>query len=96
MLERLPTSEIYRRSTVSVIPSSGENVGVAIIVSDERGEIFEARLHLLRRRLDKATVVRLLLKKPVMTSFIVGGIYYQALKIYFKGIPYVPYEKEAV
>jgi DUF1365 family protein len=31
-----------------------------------------------------------------MTAFIVGGIYYQALKIYLKGIPYVPYKKEAV
>jgi DUF1365 family protein len=78
------------------ISPPGENLDVAIIVSDERGEIFKARLHLLRRRLDKATVVRLLLKKPVMTAFIVGGIYYQALKIYLKGIPYVPYEKEAV
>lgn len=78
------------------ISPPGENLGVAIVVSDERGEIFEARLHLFRQRLDKATVVRLLLKKPVMTAFIVGGVYYQALKIYLKGIPYVPYEKEAV
>jgi DUF1365 family protein len=31
-----------------------------------------------------------------MTAFIIGGIYYQALRIYLKGIPYVPYEKEAV
>ena len=78
------------------ISPPGEDLAVAIIVSDERGEIFEARLHLLRRRLDKATVVRLLLKKPVMTAFIVGGIYDQALISYLTGIPYVPYKKEAV
>ena len=74
----------------------GEAIDVSIMVSDGRGEIFEARLHLERHQLDKATVRRLLLKKPIMTVFIVGGIYYQALKIYLKGIPYVPYEKEAV
>jgi uncharacterized protein len=74
----------------------GSTVGVSITVSDDRGEIFEARLRLERQQLDKATVCRLLLKKPIMTAFVVGGIYYQALKIYLKGIPYVPYEKEAV
>jgi DUF1365 family protein len=66
------------------------------MVSDGRGKIFEARLQLERQQLDKATVRRMLLKKPIMTASIVGGIYYQALKIYLKGIPYVPYEKEAV
>ncbi len=72
-----------------------ETVGVAIMVSDGRGEIFEARLRLERQQLDKATVRSLLLRKPIMAAFIIGGIYYQALKIYLKGIPYVPYKKEA-
>jgi DUF1365 family protein len=78
------------------ISPPGAAVGVSIAVSDARGEIFEASLQLERQELDKATVRRLLLKKPIMTAFIVGGIYYQALKIFLKGIPYVPYEKEAV
>jgi uncharacterized protein len=78
------------------ISPPGAAVGVAIAVSDSRGEIFEARLQLARQELGKATVRRLLMKKPIMTAFIVGGIYYQALKIYLKGIPYVPYAKEAV
>lgn len=78
------------------ISPPGAAVGVAITVSDGRGEIFEARLQLARQELDKTTVRRLLLKKPIMTASIVGGIYYQALKIYLKGIPYVPYVKEAV
>lgn len=74
----------------------GETIGVTISVSDGRGEIFEARLHLARQQLAINTVRPLLLKKPIMTAFIVAGIYYQALKIFVKGIPYVPYEKEAV
>lgn len=71
-------------------------VGVEIAVSDSRGPVFEARLHLDRQELNLATVRRLLLKKPIMTASIIGGIYYQALKIYLKGIPYLPYNREAV
>ncbi len=74
----------------------GTVVSVTIEVSDERGEIFEASLQLERRELDMVTIRRFLLRKPIMTAFIVGGIYYQAIKIYLKGIPYVPYTKEAV
>ena len=29
-----------------------------------------------------------------MTAFIVAGIYWQAMKIFLKGIPYIPYDKE--
>ncbi len=74
----------------------GGKIGVSIAVSDDRGEIFEARLQLERQHLEKATVRRMLLKKPIMTAFIVVCIYYQALKIYLKGIPYIPYKKETV
>lgn len=87
-----PLQQQYRWS----IRPPGEELGVAIVVSDSRGEIFEARLQLARQELNRTTVRRLLLKKPIMTASIVGGIYYQALRIYLKGVPYVPYEKEAV
>jgi uncharacterized protein len=90
-----PFNPLKQQYRWRISPPGGE-VGVAIMVSDERGEIFEARLQLSRQQLNKATVGRLLLKKPIMTAFIVVGIYYQALKIYLKGIPYIPYKKEAV
>jgi DUF1365 family protein len=37
-----------------------------------------------------------LLKKPAMTMYMVVKIYWQALKLYAKGVPYVAYEKETV
>lgn len=79
-----------------LIEPPGATVGVAIKVNDSRGEIFEARLKLERQPLNLPVVRRLLMKRPVMTAFIVAGIYYQALKIYLKGIPYIPYGKEAL
>lgn len=78
------------------LEAPGETLAVTIEIDDERGDIFSANLRMQRRTLDRATIVPFLIKKPVMTAFIVGGIYYQALKIFLKGIPYIPYRKEAV
>ena len=78
------------------IEPPGEKIAVSIEVVDRRGEIFAASLSLERHRLDLATVRRMLLKKPIMTASIISAIYSQALRIYLKGIPYVPYIKEAI
>lgn len=71
-------------------------VSVQIDVDDERGHVFTARLDLERHPLERGAVRRQLLRKPVMTLYIVSAIYWQALRLYLKGVPYVPYKKEAV
>jgi DUF1365 family protein len=38
----------------------------------------------------------LIMKKPIMTAYIVLGIYWQALKLFLKGVPYIPYQKEMI
>lgn len=73
-----------------------ETVTVQLAVDDERGHIFEALLNLKRCPFTKKSVVGKLLRKPVMTISIVAGIYWQAFKLYRKGVPYVPYEKEMI
>lgn len=73
-----------------------ETLCVQLAVDDERGHIFEALLNLKRYPFTKKTVTRELLRKPAMTIFIVAGIYWQALRLYRKGVPYVPYEKEMI
>lgn len=73
----------------------GEQLAVTIAVGDSRGEVFEANLNLARRSLERKTLLPLLATRPVMTAYIVGGIYYQALKLFLKGVPYIPYRKEA-
>ena len=74
----------------------GESVGVGLEVHDRRGHIFTAELELCRRPLTAREIGKQLLKKPAMTAFIVAGIYWQAMKLYLKGIPYVPYVKETI
>ncbi|KJS00929.1 MAG: hypothetical protein VR65_11060 [Desulfobulbaceae bacterium BRH_c16a] len=74
----------------------GESVAVGLEVHDRRGHIFTAELELCRRPLTAREIGKQLLKKPVMTAFIVAGIYWQAMKLYIKGVPYVPYAKETI
>lgn len=87
-----PVKQHYRWK----LEAPGENIFVQIDVSDERGQVFSARLELERRPLELSSVRREILKKPAMTLSIVSGIYWQALKLFLKGVPYIPYSKEAI
>lgn len=71
-----------------------DNISVSLAVDDDRGHIFEAKLELNRCPFTIKSVQKELLKKPAMTIYIVAGIYWQALRLYRKGVPYVPYQKE--
>ena len=77
-----------------VIGAPAEKVAINLGVHDERGHVFEAALRLTRQPFSRQSARKLIIKKPVMTAWIVAGIYWQAMKIFLKGIPYIPYEKE--
>lgn len=77
------------------IKPPAETVSVQIKVDDDRGHIFTAQLDLNRRPLTLKSVRRELLKKPAMTIYMVAAIYWQALKLFIKGVPFVGYKKEA-
>lgn len=74
----------------------GDTLSVNLAVDDQRGEIFQATLNLNRHPFNIQSVRKELLKKPAMTVFIIAGIYWQALRLYRKGVPYVPYQKEMI
>jgi DUF1365 family protein len=71
-----------------------ETVAISIGVDDERGHVFDAGLDMKRYDLSAGSIRRRLLRRPVMTASIVASIYWQALKLFLKGVPYVPYQKE--
>jgi DUF1365 family protein len=73
-----------------------DKVSIMLGVHDERGHVFEAGLNLQRQPFTINSARRLLLRTPVMTAYIVAAIYWQALKIFIKGIPYQPYVKEKI
>lgn len=85
-----PTDQRYQWN----IGKPGDFLHINLGVHDTRGHIFEARLALEKQELTTSNIRKQILKKPILTAFIVAGIYWQAMKIYLKGIPYIPYVKE--
>ncbi|MEO8075219.1 MAG: DUF1365 domain-containing protein [Acidobacteriota bacterium] len=52
--------------------------------------LFDATLSLERRPWNATEIRRALLRHPVMTASVVAGIHWQALKLWWKGVPWVP------
>ena len=76
------------------ISPPGDTISIRLGVHDERGHVFEASLALEKQPFSSASARRQMIRKPVMIAFIVAGIYWQALKLFIKGVPFIPYEKE--
>ncbi len=88
-----PFNPVDQQYTWTIKPP-GKKIVIGITVHDQRGHIFDANLNLQHHSLDIKSVRGQLLRKPIMTTFIVAAIYWQALRLYLKGVPYVPYLPE--
>ncbi|MDH3282614.1 MAG: DUF1365 domain-containing protein [Gammaproteobacteria bacterium] len=63
--------------------------GLSVHMASGKGEsaIFDATLRLRRRDMSSASLMLVLVQYPLMTIRVIGAIYYQALKLWFKGVP---------
>jgi DUF1365 family protein len=55
---------------------------------DGQGKIFEADLKAKRIEITGTSLRRMLLKYPVVTLKVIIGIYWQALRLWQKGVPF--------
>jgi len=66
----------------------GENLAVNMQNHQDGELVFSATLALQRQEIGAAALARALVAFPCMTATVLGGIYTQALKLWFKRIPF--------
>lgn len=72
------------------LPPPGDtlDVDIDLSVGDERR--LAARLRLRRRALSDASLAGMLLRYPLMTLQVIGAIHWEALRLWWKGVRYLP------
>ncbi len=67
-----------------------EDLSVQIEVNNPKETMLDVKLELQRKAINGWNLANLLLKYPWMTGKVISLIYYQALKLWLKKVPYVP------
>lgn len=68
---------------------------ISIVENDGEGPLLTAVFSGLRRELTDAMLARMFLTYPLMTLKVVAGIHWEALKLWWKGVPLIAHAKAA-
>jgi DUF1365 family protein len=63
-------------------------------LNDDDDKLFDATIVMKQQELTAKNLVKNLIRIPAMTLKTVLGIHWEAVKLYLKGVPYVPYVKK--
>jgi hypothetical protein len=74
-----------------VVTPPGERLIVRIGVEEAGARLFDATLALRREPWSASVVRRALLRFPWMTAKVTAAIHYEAIRLYLKGVPYIPH-----
>lgn len=72
----------------------GEQLAVRMISSRQGAEVFNAFLQLRRQPLTGGNLAGALLRWPFMTAKVIAAIYWQALRLKWKGVPFCPHPEK--
>jgi len=77
------------------IVEPGKTLTVHIENLREKQAVFDVTFHLRRRPIRTAELARAIIRHPSMTGKTVSAIYWQALKLWWKKVPFVPHPRTA-
>jgi DUF1365 family protein len=77
------------------LTAPGEALAVGIEVRDAAGPILAAGLSARRQPLGDGALLRQWLRHPALSLQVLGGIHWEALKLWRKGAPLYPRPKQA-
>ncbi len=88
---------VVSAASAEPLPSHAIVAAPARIASQRRGErkYFDATLTLRRREISRVALTRVLLRYPFMTARIIGAIYWQAARLWWKRCPYFAHPAQA-
>lgn len=71
------------------LTSPAERLSLSITQKDEAGPLLHAAFQAQREPLDDRTIARCLVRCPLLTLKVIGGIHWEALRLWAKGVPLV-------
>lgn len=72
----------------------GEKLAVSMTSLHQGREIFTASLHLQQQELTGCNLAGALLRWPFITAKVIAAIYWQALRLKWKGVPFCPHPEK--